>query len=65
MKAAFGIRMLPFSGKKRCAGPDTTETVKLLLKRGADPLMKTKKGETALSIAEKAGNADIVKLLSK
>ena len=41
------------------------ELVKLLLKHGADPNKKNKKGFTPLGIALKIGNIKIIKLLSK
>ena len=70
MKAAAvnkeSCRMLAFSEMKwRPVGADATDCVKALLKLGADPRTKNKKGETALSLAEKAGNAEVVKMLSK
>ncbi len=43
----------------------TKKAIKALLDAGADPLKENKKGKSALSIAEKAGNADIIKMLSK
>ena len=43
----------------------TKKAIKALLDAGADPLKENKKGKSALSIAEKAGNTDIIKMLSK
>lgn len=43
----------------------TKKAIKALLDAGADPLKENKKGKSALSLAEKAGNADIIKMLSK
>lgn len=41
------------------------EMVEYLLKQGADPNIKTKKGETALSIAEKQGLDEIAEVIKK
>ena len=39
--------------------------VKYLLEHGADPTIKTKKGETALSLAQQEGFNEIIKLLKQ
>jgi len=41
------------------------EMVKYLLKHGANPNIKTKKGETALSLAKREGFTEIIKLLKQ
>ncbi len=41
------------------------ETVRLLLAKGADPKIKAKAGQTALSLSAKAANADIIAVLKE
>ena len=43
----------------------TKKAIKALLDAGANPLKENKKGKSALSIAEKAGNAEVIKMLTK
>ncbi|MGE5193222.1 MAG: ankyrin repeat domain-containing protein [Deltaproteobacteria bacterium] len=43
----------------------STESVRLLLDKGADVKLKGANGETALSLAKKRGRTDVVKLLQK
>jgi ankyrin repeat protein len=40
------------------------ELAKLLLDRGADPQARTEDGRTALALAQGAGHAELVELLS-
>lgn len=60
-----------FDGKTpliRAAGrrvPGTLETVKLLLEMGANPSAEDKKGNTAVSEAERRGSSDVVELLKR
>lgn len=42
----------------------TKKAIKALLDAGANPLKENKKGKSALSLAEKAGNTDIIKMFS-
>ncbi len=41
------------------------ETVKLLLKRGADPFARSALGETALDCARRSGNPELIQLLTQ
>jgi ankyrin repeat protein len=43
----------------------TVEVMELLLKHGANPLARTRKGENAMSLAQKYGKMDLINLLFK
>ena len=49
----------------KAAGNGQTETVKLLIEKGADVNVKNKSGGTALESASFCGHTDIIKLLKK
>lgn len=48
-----------------CATRNFKESVKWLLQRGCDPLIKNKSGKTALDLAEQACSEDCITLLKK
>jgi ankyrin repeat protein len=47
------------------ANKGQTETVRLLLEKGADAYVKDMDGRTAMTVAGKEGHGDIVQLLQK
>jgi ankyrin repeat protein len=48
-----------------CATRNFKESVKWLLQRGADPLLKNKSGKTATDLADQANSEDAIEVLNK